>query len=225
MKSNLFIYKGPGACPISIENAYKTCKTLYSGNISYITPDEIISGKLAGSHLIMPGGRDIPYTRSLKGEGCERIRSFVEAGGRYIGICAGSYFAGSRVSFDEGGPLEILGERELKFYSGIVKGPVYGTFDYYSRNGASAIEIEWEENLFVYFNGGGTFVGGSSKTLAYYPNKTPAIIEIDVGLGKAILSGVHFEFLKEDFDDSYSHIKSKLNNDALIRLQKNLLSK
>ena len=223
MSKKYLIYKGPGACPVSIENLFNTCKRLKIDSISFITADEIIAGKCEGTHFIMPGGRDIPYTRSLKGTGTEQIRRFVEAGGKYIGVCAGAYFAGSFVSFDKEGPLEVLGERELKFYSGTVKGPIYGTFDYYSNKGASAVEIDWEEKLHVYFNGGGTFVGGDANIIATYPNKLPAIIETKVGKGKALLSGIHFEFLSNDLDDSLTHIKSKLNNDAIIRLQQFLL--
>lgn len=224
MNNKYLIYKGPGACPVSIENLYKTCKRLNADTVNYISSDEIISGNWECTHLIMPGGRDIPYTRSLKGEGAAQIRRFVERGGTYIGVCAGAYFGGSYVSFDEGGPLQVLGERELKFYSGTVKGPAYGTFDYYSNKGASAVEIDWQEKIHVYFNGGGAFVDGDAKIIASYPNKLPAIIETSVGNGKALLSGVHFEFLSDDLDESLFPIKSKLNNDAIFRLQQFLLS-
>ena len=39
--------------------------------------------------LIFPGGRDKPYHRKLSPSGNEAIRSFVEGGGSYLGICAG----------------------------------------------------------------------------------------------------------------------------------------
>lgn len=222
MGKTTFIYQGPGVCSKSLENVYKIGKSLLEGAVVFITPEEIIAGKLRGSCLIMPGGRDLPYVRSLKGEGCAQIRRFVEAGGHYIGICAGAYFGGSYVSFDEGGPLEVLGARELKFYQGTVSGPVYGPFDYYSIKGASAVEIAWEEKLHVYFNGGGAFIGGHGKTLAAYPNNLPAIVEIDVGLGRALLSGVHFEYLPEHLEQD-DPIGKQLDGAALRRLQKALL--
>ena len=221
MNYKYLIYKGPGACPVSIENLYKTCKRLNHDSVNYITPEEIAKSGIKGTHFIMPGGRDIPYTRSLKGIGTSNIKRFVEEGGTYIGVCAGAYFGGSYVEFDKEGPLEVLGERELKFYSGTVRGPVYGVFDYYSKKGAFAVEINWTEKLHVYFNGGGTFEGGEGAVIATLPSGEPAIIETKVGKGKALLSSVHFEYLSDEIEDL--HIKSKLNDDAIRRLQEVIL--
>ena len=39
--------------------------------------------------FVMPGGADLPYCAALNGAPNARIRRFVEAGGTYLGICAG----------------------------------------------------------------------------------------------------------------------------------------
>lgn len=194
------------------------------GGVRYVSSAEVIEGRLEGAYFIMPGGRDLPYVRSLKGKGTSNIRQFVEKGGTYVGVCAGAYFGGAYVSFDEGGPLQVTGERELKFYSGTVKGPVFGSFDYYSKKGAMALEIDWQEKLAVYFNGGGTFFGGDAHVIATYSNGHAAIVETRLGKGRALLSGVHFEYLPSDLDASLLAIKSKLNHEKILRLQHFLLN-
>ncbi len=163
---------------------------------------EIINGGLKHiSLLIMPGGRDRPYHAALKGAGNVAIRSFVENGGIYLGICAGAYYGCQRVEFDKGFPLEVCEERELSFFSGTAVGPAYGkgTFEYQSEKGAFWAKIATANGIFFsYYNGGCFFEGDftHTKILAHYldlPNHPPAIIECPIGKGKAILSGVHLE--------------------------------
>lgn len=198
----IYIYSGEGAMPLCLP-----------GNL--LTADAILNTRWeeACSLLIMPGGRDRPYHAALKGEGCRRIQSFVEKGGTYLGICAGAYFGAKRVEFDQGFPLEVSEDRELMFFQGAAVGPVYGkgTFDYSTQKGARAAKLRTPQGDFhAYYNGGCTFEGdfSSCRILAWYadlPGEPPAILECQVGKGKAILSGVHIEipcsFL--DFNDSY----------------------
>ncbi len=151
----------------------------------------------------MPGGRDRPYHAHLQGVPNQKIRSFVENGGCYLGICAGAYYGCKQVEFDLGFPLEVFESRELSFFSGSAIGPAYGagTFEYSSEKGARMALIEAGNRKFhVYYNGGPYFSGDFSnvKILARYvelPASPPAIIECQVGEGKAILSGVHLETL------------------------------
>lgn len=164
--------------------------------------------------LVIPGGRDLPYHEKLKGQGCKKIRKFVEGGGSFLGICAGAYFACKSFSFEKGFPLEMVGERELKFYEGHAEGPIlsYGTYDYDSFQGAKAAGISYrsiQEILPLYYHGGCGFKGTDQfsqvEVLAVYEElkeKHPAIISCSVGEGVAILSGVHFEI-------SSSHLNSQ----------------
>lgn len=151
--------------------------------------------------LVIPGGRDIPYDRNLKGRGTKKIRRFVEEGGSYLGICAGAYFGCSEVIFEKGKPLEVHEKRDLKFFPGAAIGTLYGTpFCYETQQGLHPAEISFEgKTLYLYYNGGCTFKEAknypSVKVIAEYKdaNHQSAIIHCKVGKGNAILSGVHFE--------------------------------
>ncbi len=68
--------------------------------------------------LVIGGGYDLGYINALKTGGTNLIRDYVIDGGSYLGICAGGYFGSSFVEFDKGGPLEVCGKRDLRFYPG-----------------------------------------------------------------------------------------------------------
>jgi biotin--protein ligase len=155
--------------------------------------------------FVMPGGRDMPYHEKLKGAGIKKIQEFVEMGGVYLGVCAGAYFASSHIEFEKGTPLEIIAERDLKFYKGVAKGPILGSghFAYHHGGGILYPKIQFLETglvLPVYYNGGCGFPGAEripkTKVHALFPNTVPAVIECKVGKGKAILTGVHPEMMK-----------------------------
>ena len=158
--------------------------------------------------FIMPGGRDVFYQSALAGKGTDKIRSYVEKEGNYLGICAGAYFACERIEFEKGTSLEILDERSLCFFPGIAKGPAYGVgkYAYNSSKGACNALLNWQDHsLYVYFNGGCFFSSKSSeiRILSCYldlPQTPPAIVEINHGQGKVLLSGVHFEYLPNLLD-------------------------
>ena len=155
--------------------------------------------------VVMPGGRDIPYHHALAGNGNRRLRSFVEQGGRYLGVCAGAYYACASIEFEKDNPLEVIGKRELAFFPGIARGPAYGLgqFSYENEAGARAahLNVYGESRLSAYYNGGCAFVEPENypevKVLARYhdiPGDPAAILECKVEKGLAILSGIHPEY-------------------------------
>ena len=78
--------------------------------------------------LAIGGGYDLGLIKALGQPGITNIQDFVHAGGSYLGICSGAYFACDRIEFDKGGPQEVLGDRKLKFFPGniyIIKQIVY----------------------------------------------------------------------------------------------------
>ena len=82
----------------------------------------MVSGDWRGDAalLALPGGYDCGYVDKLGAEGTTLIREWVETGGSYLGMCAGGYFGADRIVFDEDGPLEVIGLRELNFFPGKV---------------------------------------------------------------------------------------------------------
>lgn len=239
-KDTIYIYAGPGTSKNSLLQTAAAINPLLNANynIEYIFPEQLINDnwETQTALLIIPGGADIPYTKALNGIGNQKIRSYVEKGGSFLGICAGSYYGGEFVDFAKGTALEVLGERELSFFPGIVRGPILAPYDYQSESGARAAEITWKDSLgfqkntsfTVYCNGGGYFVDANTKNqisiLASYDfeGEAAAIVECRVGSGKAILSGVHFEYDSSllDATDSYlQHIIPVLKNENSNRIQ------
>jgi biotin--protein ligase len=151
--------------------------------------------------LIMPGGRDIPYQSALQGTPNEHIRSFVEEGGRYLGLCAGAYYASGRIEFEKGTSLEVVVDRDLKFFPGLALGPAYGPnlFRYHEANGAKVASLVLATGCSkAFFDGGPAFMDAhlypNVDILARYEDiqgQPPAIILCRVGQGIALLSGVH----------------------------------
>jgi glutamine amidotransferase-like uncharacterized protein len=182
------------------------------------------------SLLIIPGGRDIFYHSLLNGRGTDKIRSFIEKGGKYLGICAGAYFACKSIEFEKGGLLEICASRSLQFFPGVAVGPVYGLnkFSYENGQGAEAAKISWKnENCHIYFNGGCTFVAEKQfpgvKTISRYldlAGHPPSMLEIEIGKGLVFLSGVHFEYstkLLKKRDRSFSRLYPLLSQSEMKR--------
>ncbi len=162
--------------------------------------------------LIFPGGRDIPYHRACKGIANHHIRSYVEQGGKYFGICAGSYYGCASIEFEKGGPLEVLGDRELKFFPGTARGPAYGNgkFCYYSHRGAQVAPQLLDPKFLstttsaAYYYGGCLFVDAADHegvtVLGRYADiegQPASIIRCSVGAGEALLCGVHPEYSAE----------------------------
>eukprot|EP00899_Mesostigma_viride_P023004 jgi/Mesvir1/3889/Mv19837-RA.1 len=147
--SLILVYTGPGAHPTCIECCCTEIQELVQPgyHVVQVGAAELLDGgwEQATALLVMPGGRDIPYCLLLNGDGTSRIRRYVESGGAYLGICAGGYFGCGYVEFDKGGPLEVLGPRELRFFPGVARGPVYTGFRYEDDQGARAIRVRVEE--------------------------------------------------------------------------------
>jgi glutamine amidotransferase-like uncharacterized protein len=204
----ILVYSGTGALPFPLP-----AQTLGASEI-LSTPWE-----KGCSLFIMPGGRDRPYHRDLQGEGCRRIRRFVEDGGTYLGICAGAYFGCSQVRFDVGFPLEVFETRELRFFPGSAVGPAYGkgTYDYESNKGARAALLRSDHGTFyAYYNGGCTFEGDFSSCdilarFAELEGAPPAILSCRVGKGRAILSGVHLETDPSHLDPNDPYLTTVLS--------------
>jgi len=170
--------------------------------------------------LVIPGGADLPYCRTLNGEGNRRIRQFVQNGGAYLGFCAGGYYGSSRCEFELGNPsMEVVGDRELQFYPGICRGPAFPGFQYNSEEGTRAAELSVEKHAFAnggalpsvfrsYANGGSVFVDAPKyrdrgvEILAHYTEHlyvksgegAAAVIYRRFGQGSVILTGPHPEY-------------------------------
>ncbi len=65
-----------------------------------VRPEDIRAGQLSEFQvLVMPGGSGGKQAEMLEPGGREAIRNFVDGGGGYVGICAGSYLASAQYSW------------------------------------------------------------------------------------------------------------------------------
>ncbi|KAJ5105524.1 hypothetical protein NUU61_002871 [Penicillium alfredii] len=175
--------------------------------------------------LVIPGGADLGYGRTLNGAGNRRIAQFVRRGGRYLGFCAGGYYGCKRCEFEVGDKtMEVIGDRELAFFPGTCRGGAFPGFVYHSEAGSRAAALDVTKdalnqgsiptNFRSYYNGGGVFVDAPSfadrgvEVLANYSEKLnvdpgegqAAVVYCKVGDGAAILTGPHPEFAAVNLD-------------------------
>jgi glutamine amidotransferase-like uncharacterized protein len=187
--------------------------------------------------FVMPGGADLPYAKKLNGEANDVIIQFVKNGGTFLGICAGAYYGSSHVEFDKNGPLAVVEKRELGFFPGKTIGPILAPYDYQTQGGSRAAVIHTifpnNTTTRVFYNGGGFFQNAAqypnTTILGTYDNGLPAIILINHGKGKVLLSGVHFEYTPSLLDANDSHIQKiiqplRQNNPSRKQLFKNLMT-
>jgi len=151
---------------------------------------------------MLPGGADLPYVQKLQGQDNDAIRHYVQDGGSFLGICARSYYASSYVAFDQGGPLKVLGDTKNCLF---LKATLWGlslSYDYTTQKSSMAIKIytifpDIPETT-VFYNGSRFFKDAEqysdTTVIARYDNHLPAVISINHGKGKVVLSAVHFEY-------------------------------
>lgn len=230
-QSTIYIYNDLGASTDMVRHSILSLSSLfYNNQIKTLDSHDLIQGDWAynSSLLVMPGGADLPYVAKLNGVGNNAIKTYVENGGTYLGICAGAYYSSSFVEFDKSGMFEVLGERELKFFPGKSIGPILAEYSYFTRSGARAAEIETNisslESFKVYYNGGGYFEKPEDHpnievVARYKENNLASIIKTNYGHGKVILSGVHFEVdpFALDSDQYLDKIKPQLQESEIQR--------
>ena len=142
--------------------------------------------------ILFPGGigDSDSYFDFFNRTGANAIAAFLGSGGRYIGICMGAYWAGSRY-FDFLKGVDAI--QYIKQWDADIKRS-YGTVANVTWNGE-------KENMFFYdgcaFNGYGTY-----EVIARYKNGDPmAIIQGNLGL-----IGCHPESEEFWYEDPYQYI-------------------
>ena len=229
---NILVYYDEGASLRSCQNLCRLLSDILPKDqyrIAKVTSQELTMGHWQENTALLafPGGQDIPYHRKLSGIGTHHIKSFVEQGGAYLGICAGAYFGAKSFVFEKGTEIEVIAERELGFFPGMAQGSALGSgkFCYLSEQGAESCKVLWQEQgsdpivFYSYFNGGCFFVDPEQypqiESLAYYQHaecKSSAIVLNRIGKGCALLSGVHFEYSPQNLikDPKTLHLSERV---------------
>ncbi|KAK4690100.1 biotin---protein ligase, partial [Tremellales sp. Uapishka_1] len=208
----VLVYSGPGVSPLSLSYTLLTLSLLLLPHytVQPVTPQTLATQPWESSCalLVFPGGRDLPYVEelSMKTKVTRRIGEYVREGGRYLGLCAGAYFAAADISFDRGGPMEVTGTRELAFFPGSCTGPTFPGFQYESESGSRAVSLSLSSGSttkidHLYYNGGGTFnipspVPSNVQAVARYATSEEQVAAVltQNGKGHALLCSVHFEY-------------------------------
>jgi putative intracellular protease/amidase len=93
-----------------VDGLIELLKTFSELQVTKLDGSEIRGGKLANFNVVLvPGGSGSKEAAALEESGRQEIRSFVERGGGYLGICAGAYLA----SADYDWSLHILDAKVL----------------------------------------------------------------------------------------------------------------
>lgn len=214
---NVLVYSGPGTTADGVKNCLDSLRLHLASYYAVLPVNETVllnePWQRKTSLLVIPGGADLPYCKTFNGKGNDLILKYVKQGGKFLGICAGGYYASARCEFEVGDPkMEVSGPRELAFYPGTAKGAAFKGFVYELHVGARAAKILVNTSalpgcpaeVFNYFNGGCIFADAGKyknvEILAKYDEETDvedtdkaAAIYRKFGKGDVILSGTHPE--------------------------------
>lgn len=244
VRRHVYIYTGNGTSPSSIQGWHDTLRTTLHqppDKIHETRSDTICRDVLAHSPyettIIMPGGADLPYLESLKGEPVSLLREILINGGSYIGTCAGAYFASAACVFEAGDArLRVVGTRPLALLDYAAIGAVREGFAYGSEAGATVetLRCRWGNMQFdakVYCNGGCGWAGvlDDEHTLvtARYSEsvlrrhgvkevRPAAVVARRFGQGSVVLSGVHPEISLDRGDEGRERLVQCMAEAAMM---------
>lgn len=228
MTTFVAVYHDEGTGPFSRGCLSHALATAFAdrGQVRRIDADEIRtsdSWHANTSVLAFPGGADLPYAARLNGAGNASIRRYLEAGGAFLGVCAGAYYAAARVAWEAGSPDATAGTRELALFEGTARGSLHDlaapySLDHVRCTAVTRVCVPGERSdLRALYWGGPEFVpdpGARYRPLLEYAGtRRLAAVRVEVGRGRAVLAGVHAEITGEQFpaevsrygDDSFDH--------------------
>lgn len=129
--------------------------------------------------LIVPGGNFEQIGNSLTSSATAHIRSAIQNGLNYLGICAGAFFAGNSPY----NGLNLTSGSRFGFYAAEARGIRKAAVPIILAGGRT-VDQYWED---------GPQLRGWGAVIGKYPDGTPAIAEGTFGSGWVILMGVHPE--------------------------------
>jgi glutamine amidotransferase-like uncharacterized protein len=172
-----------------------------------------INNVLSKANIVaFPGGiGDVTtYDKFFRRRAANAVADFVSNGGKYLGICMGAYWAGSRY-------FDILDGCDVQQY---IKRPDAEI----KRPYVTIANVKWlgEKEKMFFYDGGVIIANGEEKfrTIARYENGEPmAIIQGNVGL-----IGCHPESLEYWYND-YKYINQHWHNERHHKLLLNFVNK
>jgi glutamine amidotransferase-like uncharacterized protein len=195
--SKALIYRGPGACEECPETVARLLK---SANIEsdFIGPGQMTLETLKSAALyIQPGGTDyVQDTMSALSQAeVKALQTYVNEGGRYLGICAGGYLAGEWAE----DPDKLV--RGFGFIPGVVREE--------SKDRSARVEpIDWLQNFYWLYFQDGPYFDVSRMPLAevwavYARTGHAAAVMNGFGKGRVGLIGPHPEAELDWYTDDH----------------------
>jgi glutamine amidotransferase-like uncharacterized protein len=191
-------------CPGAVKEALEAngFEVTFAGDGADLSVEEALTD-LAPDVYIQPGGGDdmAEAWAAVKGPVMSAITNYVRCGGRYVGICMGSFLASKGGEDDGFDGFDLLSEAGWEAYA------------YNERDGATVrdmnqtlVTVDWRgEAKDIFFQGGPSFepIGdeGQGTVLATYSNGDAAAIVVPYGRGKVGLTGPHPEASASWYDD------------------------
>jgi glutamine amidotransferase-like uncharacterized protein len=178
----ILLFDGTGASPSSVSGLRAV---LEATNLSYetVTSAELDSLDEAALRrhrlLIVPGGNFVDMGNGISPRTALRIRSAVNHGLNYLGVCAGAFLAGDSPY----NGINLTSGVRFPFYSAEAQGVRKAAVAITSASG-TRLEHYWED---------GPQLAGWGEVVARYPDTTPAIAQGAVGSGWVVLTGIHPE--------------------------------
>jgi glutamine amidotransferase-like uncharacterized protein len=205
---NIALYHGDASSSTSSRTALQSMFSWMNASVDILYASDINEGDLANYDMIaIPGGWAGTYNVDLAGKGITEIRSFVEDGGAFFGVCAGAYFACDKLRWESG-----FLEYQLDLYAGYGVGPIEEIADWPNYDMAEIainqtsplIDLTGEPaNHSVMYYGGPWFEitdqEGIHTLATYTANNRSAMIAFEYEEGRVFLSGPHPEW-EEDSD-------------------------
>ena len=233
MRSKVLVYRDYGVGNLTnLLRGLKTYFKPYDVEVNCTDASEILKENALNEDVfcfVMPGGAATPFLEKLKVQGNEKIRQYIQNGGGYLGICAGAYYACTKVEFEtDVQSLSIIRDHELLDLVDVSAiGTLHKEFHIkpYMKNEASAttVKLKWadDEIHYAHYHGGPKFekLQDGCEVLARYADlrgQPPAVIAQNYGKGRVVLSGVHFEDSGEDLEKALHAFRLDLKEAAYI---------
>lgn len=186
--SRALVFNGSGVCTDGCGEAGKAVAEAAGLVVTYVTGNEInssstpaqIAAFFAGVKVwVMPGGYARNELSSMSAAMKTALKAFIQAGGGYVGWCAGAFAATSTVGTTGSTGLGIVGGRTAVYASG-----------------TSIQRTTWfDTTRDFYFEGGPYFhsYGSEVEVVGRYSNSSVAAMRTAYGQGRVFLSGTHPE--------------------------------
>ena len=215
-RTRVALYDAGGTGGRGVVNLRRILESDETFALHHVGPPEIRSGVLGQFDVVVfPGGSGSKEAAALGADGRKAVKDFVDAGGGFVGICAGAYLATAKYDWSLGlvnaktftgrRPIPGVGERSMWFRgTGDMKmeltergkailGDVPGTVELWYANGP-ILSPAADENLPEYV----PLAVFRTEVSKYEPQRgtmvnTPAIIAAQFGRGRAIAVSPHPE--------------------------------